>query len=50
MSKSIASQVRSMAQEKMNKRIDACADRILSKMSNKFQSYIDKSDVWFGAE
>ena len=44
MSKSIVSQVRSMAQEKMNKRIDSCADRILAEMSKKFKSYMVVND------
>ena len=40
MSKSIASQVRSMAKKKVNERIDECADLIIDKMSKQFGFYI----------
>ncbi len=44
MSKSIASQVRSMAKKKMDKRISECANQIISEMSNDSLNYIIEHD------
>lgn len=44
MSKSIANQVRSMAKEKVDKRIAECADEILTSMKWKFKSYMVEND------